>query len=199
MKLIKNLLVALVLFSAAGRLDASSVIEVSFDQLSRASNTVISGEVVSIVADRDPNGYIYSTVTIRVSEAVPQELIGTDYAFRMVGGELDDESTYIQGMPRFSVGDGLVLFLTETPESLLGPTVGLWQGVFHVETSSTDGSKTISDYERQLVVGVRESSLMRASRTVEPDAVGVAAGEITVQRAMDVGCFMDAVRDARSN
>ena len=67
MKLIKNLLVALVLFSAAGRLDASSVIEVSFDQLSRASDTVISGEVVSIVADRDPNGYIYSTVTIRVS------------------------------------------------------------------------------------------------------------------------------------
>jgi hypothetical protein len=195
MKLIKNLLVALALFTAAGQLDASSVVDVNFDQLSRASDRVVAGEVVSVVADRDANGYIYSTVTIRVAEAVPQELVGTDYTFRMVGGELDDASTYIQGMPRFTAGDGVVLFLTETPDSVLGPTVGLWQGVFFVDTDSS----AISDHERQLVTGVQGSRLMRASRTVEPDAVGVAAGDITVQRAMDVGSFMNAVRTARSN
>lgn len=115
MKLIKNLLVALVLFTAAGRLDASSVIEVSFDELSRASDTVISGEVVSIVADRDPNGYIYSTVTIRVTEAVPQELIGTDYAFRMVGGELNDERHLHSGYAAVFRGRWACAFLDREP------------------------------------------------------------------------------------
>lgn len=194
MKLLKNLFIALALFTAAGQLDASSVIDVDFDQLSRASDKVVAGEVVGIVADRDTNGYIYSTVTVRVAEAVPQQLVGTDYTFRMVGGELDDASTFIQGMPRFTVGDGVVLFLNENPDGVLGPTVGLWQGVFFVDDESS-----ISDHERQLVTGVQGSRLMRATRTVEPDAVGVAAGDITVQRAMNVGSFMNAVRDARSN
>ena len=112
MKLIKNLLVALVLMTAAWRLDASTVVQLNFDELSRASNSVVAGQVIGITADRDANGYIYSTVTIRVAEAVPQTLVGTDYVFRMIGGTLNGQSTFIEGMPKFAVGDGLILETT---------------------------------------------------------------------------------------
>jgi hypothetical protein len=159
MKIIKNLLVALVLMTAVWRLDASTVVSLNFDELSRASNTVVAGEVVNITADRDANGYIYSTVTIRVSEAVPQTLVGADYVFRMVGGTLNGQSTYIQGMPKFAVGDGLILFLNESTDGAMGPTVGLWQGVFHL-----DSSAGVSDSSRQLVVGVEGARLMDAVR-----------------------------------
>ena len=193
MKLIKNLLVSLVLVTAIWRLDASTVVPLNFDELSRASNTVVAGEVVNIAADRDANGYIHSTVTIRVAEAVPQTLVGTDYVFRMIGGTLNGQSTYIEGMPKFAVGDGLILFLNEATDSAMGPTVGLWQGVFLVDSSSG-----VSDSSRQLVMGIEGARLMRAVPTAALDAAGVVASDVTARKAMNVGSFMDAVREARS-
>ncbi|MDA0205196.1 MAG: hypothetical protein O3A53_14745 [Acidobacteria bacterium] len=193
MKLIKNILVALVLITAVWRLDASTVVPLNFDELSRASNTVVAGEVVDITADRDANGYIYSTVTLRVAEAVPQTLVGTDYVFRMIGGTLNGQSTSIQGMPKFAVGDGLILFLNESTDSAMGPTVGLWQGVFHLDSDSG-----VSDSSRQLVVGVEGARLMRAIPAATVDGAGVAASSVGSRKAMNAGSFMDAVRDARS-
>jgi hypothetical protein len=182
-----------VVVTAIWRLDASTVVSLSFDELSRASNTVVAGEVVSIAADRDANGYIHSTVTIHVAEAVPQTLAGTDYVFRMIGGTLNGQSTYIEGMPKFAVGDGLILFLNESTDGAMGPTVGLWQGVFHVDSASG-----VSDSSRQLVVGIEGARLMRAVPTVALDGAGVAASDASVRKAMNVGSFMDAVRGARS-
>ncbi len=193
MKFIKNLFVALVLITAVWQLDASTVLSLNFDELSRASDKVVAGEVTAITADRDANGYIHSTVTIHVAEAVPQTLAGTDYVFRMIGGTLNGQSTYIEGMPKFAVGDGLILFLNESTDGAMGPTVGLWQGVFHL-----DSDAGVSDSSRQLVVGVQGARLMRAVPTVAVDATGVAASDASVRKAMNVGSFMDAVRDARS-
>lgn len=193
MKLIKNLFVTLVLIAAVQLLDASTVIPLNFDELSRASNSVVAGQVTAVEADRDANGYIYSTVTIRVAEAVPQALVGTDYAFRMIGGTLNGQSTYIEGMPKFTVGDGLVLFLNESTDSAMGPTVGLWQGVFHL-----DSAAGVSDSSRQLVLGIEGARLMRAAPTVAADGAGVAASAAGARKAMNVSSFMDAVRAARS-
>jgi len=193
MKLIKNLFVALILVTAAWQLDASTVVQLNFDELSRASNRVVAGEVTAIAADRDANGYIYSTVTIHVAEAVPQTMVGTDYVFRMIGGTLNGQSTYIEGMPKFAVGDGLILFLNESTDSAMGPTVGLWQGVFHL-----DAAAGVSDSSRQLVLGVEGARLMRAVPTVALEGTGVPASDVSARKAMNVGSFMDAVRDARS-
>lgn len=193
MKLIKNLFVALILVTAVWQLDASTVVPLNFDELSRASDTVVAGEVTAIAADRDANGYIYSTVTIHVAEAVPQTMVGTDYVFRMIGGTLNGQSTYIEGMPKFAVGDGLILFLNESTDSAMGPTVGLWQGVFRLDSESG-----VSDSSKQLVVGVEGARLMRAVPTVAVEGTGVAASDVSVRKAMNVGSFMDAVRDARS-
>lgn len=193
MKLLKNLFVALVLITAVRQLGASTVVQLNFDELSRASNTVVAGQVTAIEADRAANGYVYSTVTIHVAEAVPQSLVGGDYTFRMIGGTLDEQSTHIEGMPKFAVGDGLILFLNETTDGAMGPTVGLWQGVFHLDAASG-----VSDSSRQLVLGIEDARLMRAVPTVAVEAEGVAAGDVSVRKAMNVGSFMDAVREARS-
>ena len=193
MKLIKNLFVALILITAVQLLDASTVVRLNFDELSRASNSVVAGRVTAIEASRDANGYIYSTVTIQVAEAVPQALVGTDYVFRMIGGTLNGQSTYIEGMPKFAVGDGLILFLNESTDSAMGPTVGLWQGVFHL-----DSAAGVSDSSRQLVLGIENARLMRAAPTSVREGVGAAASDGSGRKAMNVSSFMDAVRAARS-
>lgn len=193
MKLIKNLFVALVLLTAVWRVDASTVVQLNFDELSRASNNVVAGQVTEITADRDANGYIYSTVTIHVTEAVPESLAGTEYTFRMIGGTLNGQSTFIEGMPKFAVGDGLILFLNASTDSAMGPTVGLWQGVFRL-----DSSMGVSDSSSQLVTGVEGARLVRATRTATADAAALAAGDVSVNEAMQLGNFMNAVRAARS-
>ena len=85
------------------------------------------------------NGYIYSTVTLQVSHAIPSNLAGGSYQFRMVGGELNGKRLHIAGLPRFQVGQDVVLFLNSQPAGVFGPTVGLWQGVFFAERDEATG------------------------------------------------------------
>ena len=140
---------------------ASSVLKVDFDQLSRMARHVVSGQVTAVEAEEAANGYIYSTVTIDVQRAAPAQLQGREYTFRMLGGETSKGRLMIQGMPRFEVGDRVALFLSSKPSAVFGPTVGLWQGVFFVETNPATGQDVILTSERQPVMSVRENRLVR--------------------------------------
>ncbi len=148
----------------AGTLAASTVLPVNFARLSRSAHHVVAGRVTSITADKDPaTGYIFSKVTLSVSEAVPSSLVGREYSFRMIGGELDGKRLYIAGFPRFQTGEKVVLFLNSQTSSVFGPTIGLWQGVFFVEKDASTGAETVTDYKRRPIIGVRDRQLLRGA------------------------------------
>ncbi len=140
---------------------ASTVLPVDFQQLSRMARHVVSGTVTGVKAEEDSNGYIYSNITIQVRRAAPVQLQGREYTFRMLGGETSSKRLLIQGMPRFQVGDKVALFLNDKPSEVFGPTVGLWQGVFFVETDPTTGQDVILNADRQPILSVRENNLVR--------------------------------------
>jgi hypothetical protein len=140
---------------------ASTVLAVDFQQLSRMARHVVSGTVTGVKAEEDPNGYIYSNVTIQVRRAAPAHLQGREYTFRMLGGETSSKRLLIQGMPRFQVGDKVALFLNNKPAEVFGPTVGLWQGVFYVETDPTTGQEVMLNADGQPILSVRENRLVR--------------------------------------
>ena len=140
---------------------ASSVLSVDFQQLSRLARHVVSGTVTAVDAEEDSNGYIFSNVTINVRRAAPAQLQGREYTFRMLGGETSSKRLMIQGMPRFTVGDRVALFLNDKPSEVFGPTVGLWQGVFFVETDPTTGQDVILNAERRPILSVQENRLVR--------------------------------------
>ena len=148
----------------AATLAASTVLPVNFARLSRSAHHVVAGRVTSITADKDPaTGYIFSKVTLAVSEAVPSSLVGREYSFRMIGGELDGKRLYIAGFPRFQTGEKVVLFLNSQTSSVFGPTIGLWQGVFFVEKDASTGAETVTDYQRRPIIGVRDRRLLRGA------------------------------------
>lgn len=140
---------------------ASSVLSVDFQQLSRLARHVVSGEVTAVQAEEDSSGYIYSNVTIRVRRAAPSQLQGRDYTFRMLGGETANKRLMIQGMPRFTVGDRVALFLNAEPSAVFGPTVGLWQGVFFVETDPATGQEVILSAERRPILSLQDNRIVR--------------------------------------
>jgi hypothetical protein len=190
---ILSTLALLLMCSAAS---ASSVLEVSFDRLSQAARHVVSGDVVSIDPVRGENGYIYSDVTLAVRQAVPAQLIGRSYTFRMIGGELDGRRVSVQGMPRFETGQEVVLFLNARPSTVMGPTIGLWQGVFFVERDKQTGERFVVDSTRQPVLKVDGNRLIRG-RTDSTTGVGLTVGGEAGGR-LDVDRFFDQVRTYRA-
>ncbi len=74
----------------------------------------------------------------------------------MVGGELNGKRSHIAGMPRFQVGQDVVLFLNSRTAGVFGPTVGLWQGVFFVERDAATGTRTVTDHQRRPILDVKD-------------------------------------------
>jgi hypothetical protein len=135
-----------IVLAAAVSLYANSVVRLNFGQLSTLSERVVAGRITRITAAEDPrNGYIYSTVTIAVSQAVPEQLMGREYSFRMIGGEANGRVQYIVDYPKLSVGSEVVLFLNADTSGVFGPTVGLGQGVFYLESNKSDSIQRVMD------------------------------------------------------
>jgi hypothetical protein len=186
---------------AVAPLCANSSLRVDFGQLSTLSDRVIAGRITKITAEQDArNGYIYSTVTVAVSQAVPEQLAGREYSFRMIGGELSDRAQYIADFPKFRVGNDVVLFLNANTSSVFGPTVGLGQGVFYLESSSFDSVQRVMDRYGRPVLGIREQRLIRGVRRVNDSTAGAArsTGE-KGPSAMPVGDFFQQVRSLRAS
>ena len=177
-------------------LAASSVRDISFDTLSRSAKRVVSGEIVRVVSEYGDNGYIYTDVTMMVRDAAPRSLEGRPYTFRTIGGEVDGRKLFIQGMPRFEVGQQVALFLHDTPQTALGPTVGLWQGIFFVDRDAATGQPVMLDANRRPVLGLEGEKLVRGPKSLQTrQASGLSLGD--APKAMAVDAFFEKVRAYR--
>lgn len=180
-------------------LTASTVLKVNFAHLSQTAHHVVAGRITDVTASKDPaSGYIYSQVTIAVSQAEPAALVGRQYSFRMIGGELNGKRLHIAGFPQFKVDDKVVLFLNSQPSTVFGPTVGLWQGVFFLKDDPAGGVERVIDHQRRPVLAIQDQNLVRGvARKV--DASGT---ELTVggegPASLKVTEFFEAVRAHRA-
>lgn len=191
----RNWLPILILASVSALpVKASSVLSVDFDQLSRLARHVVSGTVTAIDAEVADNGYIYSNITIKVRRAAPLQLQGGEYTFRMLGGESNGKRLHIQGMPRFGVGDRVALFLNDQPSEVFGPTVGLWQGVFFIETDPSSGRDVMLSAERRPILSVRENQLVRGTPLKKGEMTTKALSAEGGVSALSADQFFDEIR-----
>ena len=169
----------------AAQLSGSVAVKMDLSQLSQAAEKVIGGRVVSVEAERDANtGYIYSNVTIDIDRAAPSTLEGQRYSFRMIGGELDGKRVSVQGVPLLSAGDDVILFLNSQSDSVMGPTVGLWQGIYFVASNPHTSQDVVLNHSRKAISLTSKGAVATPSLGVE-DAAGADA-------------FFDRVRSYRA-
>jgi len=188
----------------AGTLAASTVLRVNFAHLSQSAHHVVAGRVTSITADKDPaTGYIFSKVTLSVSDAVPSSLVGREYSFRMIGGEMDGKRLYIADFPRFQVDEKVVLFLNSQTANVFGPTIGLWQGVFFVDQDPATGAETVTDHKRRPIIGVRDQQLLRGAAREKVSStdltIGGGATSSSPANALRTNEFFDQIRVHRAS
>jgi hypothetical protein len=187
----------LLTLAVAAPLFANSTLRVDFGQLSGMAARVVAGRITKVTAAEDPNGYIYSTVTVAVSQAVPAQLAGREYSFRMLGGELNGRIQYIADYPKLSPGNEVVLFLNADTTNVFGPTVGLGQGVFFLESSAFDGVQRVMDRFGRPVLGIRGQRLVRGVRRPD-DPTGAALSTSKGGAAIAVSDFFEQIRQQRA-
>ncbi|HKB17097.1 MAG TPA: hypothetical protein VKF62_13605, partial [Planctomycetota bacterium] len=99
------------------------------------------GKCLSTRSVLDGAGNIATEVRVEVSRAFKGG--GGDVEFRVPGGVIGDRGFLVPGVPEFSAGEEILLFLTpESPTGLRLP-VGLGQGKFRIERDAATGRKTL--------------------------------------------------------
>ena len=131
-------LFSLLVFTPVAALRATTVIAPTFNELVAESEVIARVEVTAVRPAwvESPQGRIIKTfVTFRVVRA----LKGTptaDLTLPFLGGELDGETMRVSGMPRFTVGQKDIVFLSDTRGVQFSPLVGLMHGRYRVQTDA---------------------------------------------------------------
>lgn len=173
----KHLRGLVLLVIGASLLSASTVVPLGFTELSKLANRVVVGRIERITSYEDAqSGRILSRVEIAPSRSLTGSPL-SPLSFDMTGGAVGDRRQWISGFPQLKAGDRVVLFLAEDTSTPLGPTVGLWQGVFFIENDPVSGAEAISDHRRGPV------SEIRGEEIVVGDARR--AGRLTVDAFVD--------------
>lgn len=126
--------VLLVALSAPALARATVMLEASIDDLARESDTVVLGKVRSTEGRLSGDGKrIFTYVTVEVAEAWKGEP-GKTVEVRVPGGVHGEFGQIVQGAPRFTGGEEVVIFLRRVSAgSQLFQVSGLAQGKLRVE------------------------------------------------------------------
>src|ERR1700751_2445899 len=145
MKLIRKLaalgllLVSLAVGSAS--VHATALKRMSLSELSSAAHVVIRARCVSN-STRWESGEIWTFTIFDVEEtwkgsASPQMKV------RLLGGRAENLTSTVSGIPRFSPGEEVVLFLERTPAQDFS-IVSWMQGTFRIGLDRTTGQKSVT-------------------------------------------------------
>lgn len=162
----------------AASMIASSVVPLNFREVSTLADRVVIGRIERITSYKDSQtGRILSRIEIAPTRRIGGGSLET-VAFEITGGTVGELRQWIAGFPALQAGDRVVLFLAGDTSTPLGPTVGLWQGVFFVENDPATGVEIITDHRRRPVAEIRGDDLVlaaggQAAQAATPRAAGL--------------------------
>lgn len=133
---------------------ATVVAPVTLAEMTARAELVVKGWVTDVEARRDPDGSGAATwVTLDGVEVLHGSHMGSVLELRFAGGEVDGQRDNIEGMPEFSIGERVLLFVAGNG-TVLCPIVGWQQGVFRIVSDSRSGSEYLTDAEGNAVAGI---------------------------------------------
>jgi hypothetical protein len=178
-RLIASALAVALLLVAALPAAATTVVAKRFSDLCAEADLVFAGTVTATASDWSDSSK--RAIETRVTFADLTWLRGTprgDVTLRFAGGTVDGLTEEIAGVPRFAVGDRVVIFARDG--EFISPIVGFHQGLYRV----IDGA--VIDADGQPVTHIGGAALRRGSA---PDAP---AAPLSLEQ------FLDGVRSELS-
>ena len=128
--------------SASTTANATSLVKLSTDQLTDASDYIVRGTVQAITASTDERGHIWTHVTVNVEERLKGPLGLQTLTLDVQGGTLGAHATVVPLSPRFAIGESVLTF-AETMESGITTVTGMMQGKYTVRIAPEDGRQML--------------------------------------------------------
>lgn len=163
--------------------EATVMVELTLEDMARDAVAIVHGRVVRSSGHlqiRDGSAEPYTVTTLEAIEWIKGPG-GEQVVLRELGGELPGNrgGTYVSGVPRYDVGEEVVVFLEDDPRGDVFRTYGMVQGKFVVLHGAPGVPDTV----------VRDAEAVGFARWTE--------GRMVVQRgnrqAMALETFLDAV------
>lgn len=118
-------------FGLQGSAGATSMVRLSTDQMTDASDLIVRGEVVEVWTEVDARGAVWTRAQVLVDEVLKGDPATEAVVVDQMGGTWGGVTTVVHGAARFDVGEEAVLFLDQLGSGRVVP-VGMLQGKFTV-------------------------------------------------------------------
>ena len=160
------------MFMLSAQAGATTLLKKSFDDLVTEADAIVVGTVSDTQAQYGADRKIHTLVTITDLQVVHGDYQESSLTLQLPGGRLENDVMVVHGSPRFAVKDRVVVFVQGNGKQFV-PIVGWIQGVFRLELDAKTGRQKVTDHERNPVLEVRGSELIKEQINA-PDAAIVA-------------------------
>jgi hypothetical protein len=155
MKVLGLVLASLALIPASAA--ASSVAQVAFDDMVRASELIFEGSVIDKRSEMDARGMIYTYVTFQVQDVLKGKTADSQIVLRYQGGRVGNETLHVSDVVTPNLGEKGIYFVESVNRRLVHPLYGWDQGHFLVMASQTDRTERVFSRTMKPVVGVQQT------------------------------------------
>ena len=170
----KHILFLAIIALAFSRINATTVIPPTFDQLVEQAELIFQGTVTDVRSVWEGEGaqrHIDSYVTFQVQDSV-KGTAGASYTIRMLGGTVGDETMQVTDSPKFKVGDRDILFVEHNGQQFV-PLVGIMHGRFRIQREAQTGREIVATNEGDGVIdpeqlGKEANPFLRTASAISP-------------------------------
>ena len=128
-----------------GTANATTLVQLSPEQLTDASELIVRGTITEVWAERDDRGRIWTRAQVEINETLKGET-GDALIVDQLGGVLHEDALLVPTAARFSPGEDALFFL-ETVGAVSGEPhlvpVGMFQGKYTVRINPDSGDEML--------------------------------------------------------
>lgn len=174
---------------------ATTVVEMSFDDVCLRAERILCGTVESITSRLNPdNGSMHTYTRFVDVRWVTDGEAAADFTVRTLGGVVGAVSLRVSGMPTFEIGRRYVIFVRGNGQSVC-PLVGWHQGCFRIENDYPGAVPTVMRLDG---TGANEAlhPPRHAAEALNATASD-APGDIAFSEPMTLATFLQEIRKRR--
>jgi len=136
--------------------NATSIREVSMDEMLQQSQFIFEGTVTAIEARQNSQKRIHTYVTLEITDIIEGEYPGNIITLRFLGGTVNDVTMVVSDMRLPQEGEHGIYFVESLERFQVNPLYGWSQGHFIVERDGTDTERVMTN-RRSPVTGVMDN------------------------------------------
>jgi hypothetical protein len=183
--------------------NATSVREVTMDEMLQACQFVFEGNVSSIESKENSQNRIHTFVTYEIQEIIKGDYPNSTITLSFLGGTVGDVTMAISDMQLPQVGERGIYFVESLDRPQVHPLYGWNQGHFIVETDDTGADRVMTN-TKQSVIGVEFNMPIKQMTSDKPTSQklsnGIAYGLSLAQegketKGLTLGAFKKALYD----